>query len=135
MYFNQRHNNDFFLLFLQSIRNFLCGHSCVQKPERKLRQNTRSHRCACAVHHTDVFIIRRRDHGVLIRAGKLRREGDDNGGFSLLFCLFKLFDKVARGRLTGGGHHIAFDELLVECSVVNGYAVEAILFFDSLKAL
>ena len=105
----QRHNNDFLLLRLQSLGNLLCGHSPVQKPERKLHQNACTHGCACAIHDIDVFVIRRRDHGALICAGKLGRKGNDNSGLPRLPRPFILLRKGARGRLTGGGQHIAFN--------------------------
>ena len=123
----QRHDNDFLLLCLQSLRNLLCGHSPVQKPERKLHQNACAHGCACTIHDIDIFVICRRDHGALICAGKLGGKGNDNGGLPGLLRLFKLLRKGARGRLTGGGQHIAFNQLLIEGLVVDGHAVNIFL--------
>ncbi len=85
----QRHNNDF---FFSSSSACAVSSAVIPASKRRNASSTRipvPHRCAGTIYNINVFIIRRRDHGALIRAGKLRREGDDNGGFSLLFCLFK----------------------------------------------
>ena len=42
-------------------------------------------------------------------------------------CLFKLFDKIVRRRLTGGGQHITLDQLLIKRFVVDGHAVDVFL--------
>ena len=75
-------------------------------------------------------MLRCRDHGALICAGELGRKSDDNGGFSRLPCHFKRADEVVRGCLTGGGQHITLDQLLIECSVVDGHAVDVFLLTE-----
>ena len=117
----------FFFSSSSSLRSFFCGHSCIQKAERKLYQNPGTHRCAGAVHNINVFIIRRRDHGALICAGKFGCKGNNNGGFLRLPDLFKFLYKGVRRCLTGGGQHIALDELFIKCSIVDGHAINVFL--------